>query len=247
VAKADSGASKHYWRMKDKHALSSLKAIQNGPQVQLPNKQTIQATDVGHLPFSTKLSEQATEAHVFKDLTNHSLISLGQLCDDACVAILEDHQINVYKKPHPNQRGPGHYARTMIDDNIILSGPHNFSDGLWDLHVSIPATDGTSIPLQSINNVATLPSPCPDTDQHQQFSMNAIIKKSKTKTELAQYVYGCLGSPAISTLTTAINNGNLLTFPGIHWTSFTKDLPPSLHSAKGHLDQERKIYNQPNL
>jgi hypothetical protein len=235
VAKFDSGASKHYFRQQDSHALSSLASIRNGPQVQLPNKQRIQAVSVGHLPLtSTKLTPHATRTHVFTDLTNQSLVSLGQLCDDACVAVLEDHQLNVYKKPNPTHRGPAYYAQTMKKDNLILSGPRNFSDGLWDYHVPLPATDGHAQPITSGKSLT------PATETHLHASMNAIIKKSQTKTELAQYLYGCLGSPAVSTLTPAITNGNLLTFPGIRSTSFTKDLPPSLFSSKGHLDQERK-------
>jgi hypothetical protein len=233
VAKFDSSASKHYFRKKDSHALSSLTPIRNGPQVQLPNKQRIlQAVSVGHLPIaSTKLTPHATRAHVFTDLTNKLLVSLGQLCDDACVAVLEDHQLNVYKKPNPTYRGPAYYAQTMQQDNLILSGPRNFSDGLWAYHVPLPATDGHAHQIQNLP---------PATETRLHASMNAIIKKSQTKTELAQYLYGCLGSPAISTLTTAIVNGNLLTFPGIRSTSFTKDLPPNVPSEKGHLDQERK-------
>ena len=38
----------------------------------------------------------------------------------------------------------------------------------------------------------------------------------------------------------AIKNGNFITWQGIDELSLTKHLPPSIATAKGHLDQERK-------
>jgi len=70
--------------------------------------------------------------------------------------------------------------------------------------------------------------------------VNAVVRKSQAKTELVEYLYGCCGSPAVSTFIHAIKNGNFLSWPGIESISFTKHLPPNIDSAKGHLDQERK-------
>jgi hypothetical protein len=55
-----------------------------------------------------------------------------------------------------------------------------------------------------------------------------------------RYLYGCCGCPVASTWKTAINNGNFISWPGIDKLSIDKDLPKSIDSAKGHLDQERK-------
>ena len=38
----------------------------------------------------------------------------------------------------------------------------------------------------------------------------------------------------------AIENGNLLTWPGLNNQQFLKHLPPIIATALGHLDQERK-------
>ena len=57
MAKADSGASKHYWRPQDFYALSNIKSTTTGPKVKLPNNKIIQANKTGiiNLP-TTKLS-----------------------------------------------------------------------------------------------------------------------------------------------------------------------------------------------
>jgi hypothetical protein len=68
----------------------------------------------------------------------------------------------------------------------------------------------------------------------------AIIRKDQTKTELAQYLYGCCSSPAVSTWKKAIKNGNFITWPGIDTISLDRDLPKSVASTKGYLDQECK-------
>ena len=54
-----------------------------------------------------------------------SLLSLGQLCDDGCMAVLNKQNIAIYK------------------NNIkILQGHRNLVDGLWD--IKIPGIESTS-------------------------------------------------------------------------------------------------------
>jgi hypothetical protein len=105
-------------------------------------------------------------------------------------------------------------------DTCILSGTCNPTDGLWD----------TPLPLtQARSKKQSFPQ-----------QANPIIRKDQTKTELAQHLYGCCGSPAVSTWKMAIKNGNFITWPGIDTISLDRDLPKSVASTKGHLDQERK-------
>ena len=59
VAKADSGASKHYFTQNDKIALTSIKNVLNGPQVSLPNGTTVQASESGMIPLHSSLSATA--------------------------------------------------------------------------------------------------------------------------------------------------------------------------------------------
>ena len=58
--------------------------------------------------------------------------------------------------------------------------------------------------------------------------------------ELAQYLHASCGSPRATTFIKAINNGNFLTWPGLNASLIKKQLPKSLATAQGHLNQERK-------
>ena len=77
-AKADSGASNHYWRPQDVDALSNNESTMTGPKVKLPNNEIIQANQAGIINLPTnKLSTKGATAHVFPNRQNASLISLG--------------------------------------------------------------------------------------------------------------------------------------------------------------------------
>ena len=62
------------------------------------------------------------DANVFPSLTSASLISIGQLCDDGCTAILNDKALTIYKNGHP-----------------VLRGMRNLVDGLWDIDLTAHA------------------------------------------------------------------------------------------------------------
>jgi hypothetical protein len=204
LAKADSGASSHYFKPSDRTVLSALRSTPFGPTVMLPDSTNIQATQhSGQLPLHSSLSATAKTAHILDGMTNSSLISIGQLCDDDCVAVLDKRKLQVFKR-----------------NAYVLSGTRNKIDGLWDiaLPISRPTSTRPKAPLQ----------------------VNAIIRKDISKTNLVQYLYGCLGSPVVSTWKLAIANGNFITWPGIDTLSIDAHLPKNIASAKGHMDQERK-------
>ena len=97
MLKADTGASKHFVKDKHKKYLSQLQQQFNGPKAMLPNKATIAATHKGSLPMGKKFSTTAREAFVYPKLTNESLLSIGQLCDDDCLAIFSKRYLHVLK------------------------------------------------------------------------------------------------------------------------------------------------------
>ena len=70
---------------------------------------------------------------------------------------------------------------------MVLTGKRNWVDGLWDVHFDAPPTQ----------------------------SLNVIIKKDKTKRELAEYFHKCAFSPALTTLQKAVRKGLFVTWPGI--------------------------------
>ena len=73
-------------------------------------------TGTGELPLHKKLSKKAKQGHILPNLTSSSLVALGPLCDNGCTVILTDKTLTAVK-----------------DNNVILRGLWNRSDGLWDI------------------------------------------------------------------------------------------------------------------
>ena len=138
ICKADSGATRNYFTERDAYILNQKQEIKNGPKVGLPNGTTLEAHLRGNIPdsnllngttlanylrgnilTSNLLTPKALQAHVFKGLTNSSLISIGQLCDDGCIAMFDKKKLHVFKK-----------------DNLVITGTRNTYDGLWDISIS---------------------------------------------------------------------------------------------------------------
>ena len=84
---ADSGASQHYLMKTDEKYCTNVKRTTNGPRVQMPNNEHIRGTHSMNLQLHPSLSRTAQKAHSFDHLKSGSLLSIGQLCDDDCVAI----------------------------------------------------------------------------------------------------------------------------------------------------------------
>jgi len=165
--------------------------------VRLPDNSAIVADKVRQINFPhSKLTLTGTTAHVLPHLRNCSLLSLGQLADDGCITVLEDHEINIFKKKNKTLRGIPHYKHHLKQEHCILSGHRNYSDGLWDINIQ-----------------QTVPSSPPAKSQTSE--CNVIIRKNQPKQVLAQYLHACAGFPPVSTFVKAIQNGNFMTFPFI--------------------------------
>ena len=98
VCKANTGASSNYVTERDQLILDNLQNVINGPKAKLPNDAEIQANKKGLLPFPSIISDAGKTAHVFRGLTNASLISIGKLCDDGCVAVFDSLYLRIFKK-----------------------------------------------------------------------------------------------------------------------------------------------------
>ena len=85
----------------------------------MPNNETMSATRTENTPLAISLSAHAKNAHIFDGLHSASLISLCQLCDDECVAILDKNEINILK-----------------GKTIILKGHRNKKYGIWVIPIS---------------------------------------------------------------------------------------------------------------
>ena len=81
----------------------------------LSNNDVLESTMTGVLPLQG-LSSAAKEVQILPYLTNTSLLSIGQLCNDNCIAIFTNTDMLILKQ-----------------GQVILRGKHNFVDGLWDV------------------------------------------------------------------------------------------------------------------
>ena len=96
IAKADSGASNHYWRPQDTHCLTNLRQY-SGPSVILPDADTLSPSQQGTIDISPGLSSLAQTATVLPNLRSSSLISLGQICDSDCTIIMNNKKLYAAK------------------------------------------------------------------------------------------------------------------------------------------------------
>jgi hypothetical protein len=151
---------------------------------------------VGDLDLPT-LPPAARIVHIFPELGDDSLLSIGQLCDAGCEA---------------------HFSKSTAtityNDQVVLTGARTTTQGLW--RTAIPP-NGTGLPHKA--NAAT---------------------HSATPAELVAFAHATLGSPALSTLCTALDNNYITGFPGLTSKLVRKYPPRSIAMAKGHLDQTRK-------
>ena len=66
------------------------------------------------------------------------------------------------------------------------------------------------------------------------------IHHTSNQSDLIQYIQQCLFSPTTATLIKAINNNQLLSFPGLTSEAVAKHLQPSTATMKGHMHRNRK-------
>ena len=121
------------------------------------------------------------------------------------------------------------YKVTFEDDtviatkgnNLVLEGQRNHTNGLWDVVLSTNNHNNTTPILRK-------------------HVSNIIIRKSTTIKDLIHYFQGCCFGPSKSTFLKAVKNGNFITWPGLTYKNLDKNYTPTIFTAKGHLNQERK-------
>ena len=86
----------------------------------------------GLLPLSPHLSNTAQSAFVLNDLSNGTLISLANLCDDDCIALFTKYDVTIHK-----------------NNQVIINGKR-LSNGLWSLPIqpSPPLQPNGTLPIQ---------------------------------------------------------------------------------------------------
>jgi hypothetical protein len=139
IAIADTGTTGHYFQPHS--ACLNITPTHKPVTVNMPQGTSIQSTHTGELPLP-QLPASARVAHIFPDLANHSLISIGVLCDHNCVATFAKDNVTVSHNNEP-----------------LLTGPRS-SNGLWtiDLQQAIltPQATPTPSPVPSRHALAAI-------------------------------------------------------------------------------------------
>ena len=123
--KADTGATSTYIKPQDIHCATNIQLLRNGPTILQPDETTLQVTKTCQIPMNKKISTTAKSAYIVPGLKNASLLSIGKLCDDNCVALFIKQNLFVFK-----------------NNDLLLQGIRNKFDGLWD--VMFPILSGTT-------------------------------------------------------------------------------------------------------
>lgn len=151
------------------------------------------------------VSPSARLAHIFEDMPDKSLLSIGPLCNDGCEVLFRSGDVSIRK-----------------NDREILHGTRDVHTGLWFVDRS---------PILQAPDSSVTPSPAP-------FYAFSAFPAANDAARLA-FFHAALGSPALSTLTQAINRGHLRAFPTLTAALLAKHPPASEAMVKGHLDQHR--------
>ena len=141
--------------------------------IYLLNNTSLTPTHTCVINIHSSLTDKAQEARIIPGLSNSSLFSIGQACDEGWYANFSEKHLHIIR-----------------DGKLVITGHCNKIDGLRD------------IPLQS--------SPSPQHTYTRQ-SLNIIVNKTQSKSDLAKYLHGCAFSPVISTLKAVIGKGSFVT------------------------------------
>jgi hypothetical protein len=97
----------------------NIEPTAEGLSVQVANSQNIEATKRATVPLAKELSSKAKVGHIFDGLKLGSLLSIGQLCDDNCVALFTKCDVKMCKQ-----------------GQIIIVGKRNPANGLWTVPIA---------------------------------------------------------------------------------------------------------------
>ena len=117
IAKGDSAASDHYFRLCDTKCLANITPMKSAP-ILLPDKSSITSSHMGFLP-NTGLTTKGSAVKILPELRSASLISVGKLCDDGCTVHFDEQSMHVHK-----------------NNKLIMQGTRNNQDGLYDIPIA---------------------------------------------------------------------------------------------------------------
>lgn len=139
TAIADTGSTGHFLTAAAAPALTAPHP-HSAITVSLPDGSIMQSESTAalHIP---PLSDEATTAHVFPALHPHSLLSIGQLCDDGCTATFTAADLTV-----------------THDDDTVLTGHRDPRTRLWyvPIQVATPSPIHTALAVHHHHKTAEL-------------------------------------------------------------------------------------------
>jgi hypothetical protein len=116
-----------------------------------------------------------------------------------------------------------------LDGHIVLQGFRDRPTGLWTVPLgAIPQTNPTT---------TTRP---PTSQEPILFQAANSAYHMKNKKDLATFYHAAAGYPVPSTWIQAIQAGNYATWPGLTDELISRNLPASIITSKGHMQQQRK-------
>jgi hypothetical protein len=95
------------------------KVVSRNPlTVRLPNGATMESSHIADLNIP-ELNAAASKAHVFPGMAHHSLLSVGQLCDEGYIITFRRDTVTICNS----------------DNAKLLSGPRDDTTGLWRINL----------------------------------------------------------------------------------------------------------------
>jgi hypothetical protein len=130
----DSGCTGHFLLV-TAPCLNKVKSW-NPLTVRLPNGATMESSHTADLDIPG-LNDAASKAHVFPGMAHHSLLSVGQLCDEGYIVTFQRDTVTIYNS----------------ESSKLLSGPRDVTTGLWRINLK---QTNKPIPDPIANNVYEL-------------------------------------------------------------------------------------------
>ena len=154
-------------------------------------------------------STNSKHTFVLDALPAGTLISLGQLCDDGCIATFTKYDVQIKK-----------------EGQVLIQGKRNKTSRLWQIN---------NQQQPEANNYKEQP----ETNNYKEHEAYGIINSRTTKQTFAKYRHACALSPVISTWTKAIKKGHFATWSGLIEELVQKYYNPNDEISMGHMKAKK--------
>jgi hypothetical protein len=94
--KEDSSATAHFHEITDQLPHRPISPSNPAVHVIVPNGNIMTSTATTQIPLP-HLNPASTKSHAFPNLASSSLLSVGQICDNACTAIFNANSVHMYR------------------------------------------------------------------------------------------------------------------------------------------------------